>query len=176
MSDTIHLPLSVATRLCAELDADENADTPETNAAERMAFSGEYMVPTKVARRLERQRDEAREERDRAQAWLEEIFRNLGLPFGDMGALENYILKRDELQKETPWGANNETKESWFECQREKFQYLEEELEKTRRERDELRVAYEIFSSKWQKTDEQLTAALSRMDLERLKAAQEAAK
>lgn len=61
MSDTIHLPLTAATRLCAELDADENADTPESNAAERMAYSGEYMVPTKVARRLERERDNARE-------------------------------------------------------------------------------------------------------------------
>ena len=61
MSDTIRLPLSVATRLCAELDASENADTPESNKAERMAYSGEYMVPTKVARRLERQRDEARD-------------------------------------------------------------------------------------------------------------------
>lgn len=69
MSDTIHLPLTVATRLCSDLDRgenaaldrDENADTPETNAAERMAYSSEYMVPTKVARRLERERDNARE-------------------------------------------------------------------------------------------------------------------
>ena len=45
--------------------------------------------------------------------------------------------ERDEAREETPWGANNETKESWFERQREKFQYLEAELEKTRRERDE---------------------------------------
>ena len=36
--------------------------TPETDAAERMAYSQEYMVPTEVARRLERERDEAREE------------------------------------------------------------------------------------------------------------------
>jgi hypothetical protein len=61
ISNTIRLPLSVATRLCAEMDAGENADTPESNAAERMAYSGEYMVPTKVARRLERERDNARE-------------------------------------------------------------------------------------------------------------------
>lgn len=32
--------------------------TPEK--AERMAYAGEYMVPTEVARRLERERDEAR--------------------------------------------------------------------------------------------------------------------
>jgi putative N-acetylmannosamine-6-phosphate epimerase len=36
-------------------------DTPETDKAERMAYAGEYMVPTEVARRLERERDEARE-------------------------------------------------------------------------------------------------------------------
>ena len=33
--------------------------TPETDKAERMAFAGEYMVPTEFARELERQRDEA---------------------------------------------------------------------------------------------------------------------
>ena len=33
--------------------------TPETDAAERMAFASEYMVPTEFARELERQRDEA---------------------------------------------------------------------------------------------------------------------
>ncbi len=36
--------------------------TPETDKAERMAYAQEYMVPTEVARRLERERDEAREE------------------------------------------------------------------------------------------------------------------
>ena len=33
-------------------------DTPETDKAERMAYAGEYMVPTEVARKLERERDE----------------------------------------------------------------------------------------------------------------------
>lgn len=69
MTDDDYTPFTVATRLCSDLDrgenADvhrgENADTPESNAAERMAFSGEYMVPTEVARRLERERDDARE-------------------------------------------------------------------------------------------------------------------
>ena len=36
-------------------------DTPETDKAERMAYSQEYMVPTEFARKLERERDEARE-------------------------------------------------------------------------------------------------------------------
>jgi hypothetical protein len=39
-------------------------NTPEADKAERMAYSGEYMVPTEVARKLERERDEARTERD----------------------------------------------------------------------------------------------------------------
>lgn len=34
--------------------------TPETDAAERMAYGQEYMVSTEVARKLERERDEAR--------------------------------------------------------------------------------------------------------------------
>lgn len=69
MTEDDYTPFTVATRLCSDLDRGENADvhrgensdTPETNAAERMAYSGEYMVPTEVARRLERQRDDARE-------------------------------------------------------------------------------------------------------------------
>lgn len=36
-------------------------NTPETDKAERMAYSQEYMVPTEFARKLERERDEARD-------------------------------------------------------------------------------------------------------------------
>jgi len=36
------------------------SNTPETDKAERMAYSQEYMVPTEFARKLERERDEAR--------------------------------------------------------------------------------------------------------------------
>ena len=36
------------------------SDTPETDKAERMAYAQEHMVPTEVARKLERERDEAR--------------------------------------------------------------------------------------------------------------------
>ena len=37
-------------------------NTLETDKAERMAYSQEYMVPTEFARKLERERDEARED------------------------------------------------------------------------------------------------------------------
>jgi len=47
--------------------------TPETDAAERMAYSQEYMVPTEVARRLERERDEAREKAEWADMVRDEI-------------------------------------------------------------------------------------------------------
>ena len=40
-------------------------NTPEADKAERMAYSGEYMVPTEVARNLERERDEAQTETQR---------------------------------------------------------------------------------------------------------------
>ena len=33
-------------------------NTPEADKAERMAYSGEYMVPTEVARKLEQERNE----------------------------------------------------------------------------------------------------------------------
>ena len=37
------------------------SNTPDTDKAERMAYSQEYMVPTEFARKLERERDEANE-------------------------------------------------------------------------------------------------------------------
>jgi hypothetical protein len=36
-----------------------DSPAPDVDAAERMAWAGEYMVPTEVARKLERERDEA---------------------------------------------------------------------------------------------------------------------
>lgn len=49
------------------------SDTPETDKSERMAFSSEYMVPTEFARKLERERDEARSQRNALAALLEYI-------------------------------------------------------------------------------------------------------
>jgi hypothetical protein len=49
----------------------KDESTPESNAAERMAFSGEYMVPTEFARQLERERNEARAEVDRLREKLD---------------------------------------------------------------------------------------------------------
>lgn len=40
------------------------------------------------------------EERDRYKAWVEEIFRMLGLPNGDMEALEGHILQHDAFRSE----------------------------------------------------------------------------
>ncbi|MFY8269660.1 MAG: hypothetical protein ACOVLK_09695 [Terrimicrobiaceae bacterium] len=37
------------------------SETPETDAARRMAWANEYMVPTEFAQQLERERDEARD-------------------------------------------------------------------------------------------------------------------
>jgi hypothetical protein len=37
------------------------SDTPETDTAERMAFAQEQMVPTEVARKLERERNHYRD-------------------------------------------------------------------------------------------------------------------
>ena len=52
--------------------------TPETDAAERMAYSQEYMVPTEFARKLERERDEAMQSAEAfsALAWKLEGERN----------------------------------------------------------------------------------------------------
>lgn len=44
------------------------------------------------AAEMERENAKLREESAEKTAWINEIFRRLGLPSGDMGALENYIL------------------------------------------------------------------------------------
>jgi len=47
------------------------AATPETDAAERMAFAQEYMVPTEWAEQLEGERDEAMKTLTDIHRWIE---------------------------------------------------------------------------------------------------------
>jgi hypothetical protein len=56
---------------------------------------------TEIAERREQENEKLREDRDRYKAWVSEIFRRLGLPEGDMGALEKFILAnvRDHLSR-----------------------------------------------------------------------------
>jgi hypothetical protein len=48
--------------------------TPETDKAERMAYSQEYMVPTEFASKLERERDEANEELSKKYVEYDQLF------------------------------------------------------------------------------------------------------
>jgi hypothetical protein len=64
-------------------------NTPETDKAERMAYSQEYMVPTDFARKLERERDEAREERIYAENEMRKW----------MGFAQGAAMHRDEAIK-----------------------------------------------------------------------------
>ena len=52
--------------------------TPETDKAERMAYLSEYMVPTDFARRLEKERDEYREQLKLATTALNRIHAEVG--------------------------------------------------------------------------------------------------
>jgi hypothetical protein len=67
------------------------SDTPKTDK-----LAGDWIacetVPASHARELERENARLREECDQKTAWINEMFRRMGLPSGDMGALENYIL------------------------------------------------------------------------------------
>ena len=67
--------------------------TPETEKAARMAYAGEYMVPTEFARRLERERDVARKERDQLKEALI-IMENLLTPGIELFPEIGEILKR----------------------------------------------------------------------------------
>ena len=72
------------------------SDTPETDTAERMAFSQEQMVPTEVAQKLERERDEARNQRDilRLDAQKEADHHDRMV-----GELERVYAERDEARE-----------------------------------------------------------------------------
>jgi len=79
------------------------AATPETDAAERMAFAQEYMVPTDFARKLERERDESREKNEklhdiakRAINYLDQSYRD---GFSDEVSDLRYEL--EQLKEET---------------------------------------------------------------------------
>ena len=55
------------------------SDTPRTNAATRMAFSGEYMVPIEDAQKLERELARVTEQRDSAFRLIEYAGELLGV-------------------------------------------------------------------------------------------------
>jgi hypothetical protein len=59
-------------------------NTPETDKAERMEYSQEYMVSAEFARKLERERDEAMEHLSAAKHFL-----------------NKYIAERDEAREES---------------------------------------------------------------------------
>ena len=55
------------------------SDTPRTDAASRMAFSGEYMVPIEDAQKLERELARVTEQRDSAFRLIEYAGELLGV-------------------------------------------------------------------------------------------------
>ena len=70
------------------------SDTPRTDAAERMAFNHEYMVPTDFARQLEREVYHARMQRD---GWADECETNMALLKLALEAGDQAIRQRDTL-------------------------------------------------------------------------------
>jgi len=68
------------------------SDTPRTDAAERMAFNHEYMVPTDFARRLEREVYHARQQRD---GWADECERSMPLLNDALDSFKEAIKQRD---------------------------------------------------------------------------------
>ena len=61
LSDRMRLEGSNETKHTTLPTLQQMSDTPETDKAERMAFSQEHMVPTEFARQLERERNQLRE-------------------------------------------------------------------------------------------------------------------
>ena len=113
--------------------------TPETDAH---MLGGSYSFDGDFARKLERERDEARAELTNVYRWIE---RNHPDGFIDSQShhqnlervTEHIHDKMDKLERErddTPWHSNGETKDEWFARQREKYIVV-------KRERNEALVA-----------------------------------
>lgn len=93
-----------------ESDSSYIENTPETDAMEKSPFQHAVTTPPPLfmsvdsdfARKLERQRNSAN-------AQISQIFRDLGLPEGDMDALKNYRVANKKMWVET-------TKEHFYEA------------------------------------------------------------
>lgn len=93
-----------------------NTDTPETDAAEKMAFSQEYMVPTEFARKLERELNEARRE---ASKWKANHDNQVAIKsvliqrpdLGDRAQRIEALIKENEAMRETRTELNQRLQE-----------------------------------------------------------------
>lgn len=103
------------------------------NKPNNLGDVGDLQDITDELNNLLRERDEARGERCSIQCAFEE----------SQDKIEELERERDEAiikcESETPWGANNESKESWFERQREKYKILERERDEAKKENVNLR-------------------------------------
>lgn len=106
-------------------------NTPEADKAERMAYSGEYMVPTEVARKLESERDEAKR---RCTRWLEEW----------------HLTDRARCDMKSE---RDEARGAWYEMQ-SNFERSKTEVEKLIRERDEARKESEYYKERYEQLKE----------------------
>ena len=121
-----------------------NIPTPETDAAERMAYSQEYMVDTEFARKLERERDEA-------QADCLEQARLLGMGSEREARL---ISERDDAREEAAhWKSEWEIVEArlcgWKHPRDNGIIFEHEVIPVLRKERDEARDAILGWENKW---------------------------
>jgi len=113
--------------------------TPETDAAERMAYSQEYMVPTEFARKLERERDEALSQIVQAECRAERFCQERDEAREDA---TNYYAKIGELTQE-----RDEAREAFRLAENERVdmakQLVSEKVchAKCQNERDEAREA-----------------------------------
>jgi hypothetical protein len=62
----------------------QKSQTPETDAAIVMAYASEEMVPPEVAKRLEVERNAAREDAEKAKKSLETLLRAIEKRFGEV--------------------------------------------------------------------------------------------
>lgn len=103
-------------------------NTPETDKAERMAYSQEYMVPTEFARKLERERDELQSQNKKL---IEEV---------------NDLIKQRPLLVEDFKKERDEAREEWGKSSMDAAQLLSEKT-KIMAERDQLKEALLIMEN-----------------------------
>jgi hypothetical protein len=114
--------------------------TPETDAAwAAWPYAGPG-VHANFARKLERERNEARAELSNVYRWIErnhpDGFIDSQSHFQNLERVTEHIHdKMDKLERErddTPWHSNGETKDEWFARQREKYIVVKRERNEAR--------------------------------------------
>lgn len=150
------------------------SDTPETDKAERMAYSNEYMVPTEFAQKLERERNDVTNHRD---ADIDEWVERCALKDQECEKLERErdeareVLEAISLYLSVGMGDESTTAAQYHERILEGMKMLTDPLiekwQAVGKERDEAREDARLLAERLTRLELDSSKALAKLERER---------